>query len=288
MTPGTLTAMAPSPLAGRPWRLWVHQLRIIVGLELRKRAADRRSLWVVALAFAPVLLMGTMVVQEISRGVTTSMGEVVEGYAYIFESLILHGVVFLGCVGIFTALFRGEVLQGSLHYYFLAPVRREIVVVGKYLSGLLVVVPVFALATVLSTAITYVPFAPPSLATEDLWALVARHGLLHLEIVVLACLGYGAVFLVMGLFFRNPIIPGAVILGWEYINFLLPPVLKKLSIVYYLRSLSPVRVSEGPFALLADPASPWIAVPGLLVLTVLLVAVAAVGARRVEIDYGGE
>ncbi len=33
-------------------------------------------------------------------------------------------------------LFRGDIVDRSLHFYFLSPVRREVLVVGKYLSGL--------------------------------------------------------------------------------------------------------------------------------------------------------
>jgi hypothetical protein len=33
--------------------------------------------------------------------------------------------------------------------------------------------------------------------------------------------------LIVGLFFRNPIIPALMLYGWEWINFLLPPLLKK-------------------------------------------------------------
>ena len=40
-------------------------------------------------------------------------------------------------------LFRGEVVDRSLHYYFLAPVRREVLVVGKYLSGLIATIALF-------------------------------------------------------------------------------------------------------------------------------------------------
>ncbi len=75
-----------------------------------------------------------------------------------------------------------------------------------------------------------------------------KQALTYLGITALACIGYGAVFLIIGLFFRNPIIPAILIYGWEWINFLLPPLLKKLSVIHYLHSLTPVPIPEGPFA----------------------------------------
>ena len=35
--------------------------------------------------------------------------------------------------------------------------------------------------------------------------------MLYLGITVLACIGYGAVFLTLGLFFRNPMLPAAAV-----------------------------------------------------------------------------
>ena len=59
--------------------------------------------------------------------------------------------------------------------------------------------------------------------------------LTYAGITILACIGYGAFFLVVGLFFRNPIIPAIVLYGWEWLNFLMPPLLKKISVIHYLQ-----------------------------------------------------
>jgi hypothetical protein len=112
--------------------------------------------------------------------------------------------------------------------------------------------------------------------------------LTYAGITVLACIGYGAFFLVVGLFFRNPIIPAIVLYGWEWLNFLMPPLLKKISVIHYLNSLSPVPVSEGPFAVIAEPTPAWIAVPSLIVVTVIVLILASRRIRRMEISYGSE
>ena len=76
--------------------------------------------------------------------------------------------------------------------------------------------------------------------------------------------------------------------GWEWINFLLPPLLKKISVIHYLQSLVPVPVSEGPFAVVAEPTPAWIAVPSLMVVTVLVLILASRRIRHMEIRYGGD
>jgi hypothetical protein len=107
-------------------------------------------------------------------------------------------------------------------------------------------------------------------------------------ITLLACIGYGAFFIVVGLFVRNPIIPALVLYGWEWINFLLPPLLKKISVIHYLNSLVPVPLSEGPFAVIAEPTPAYISVPGLLIVTALVLIAAGTRIRKMEVRYGGD
>jgi hypothetical protein len=111
---------------------------------------------------------------------------------------------------------------------------------------------------------------------------------------MLACVGYGSVFLAAGALFRNPIIPAAVVLFWEGLNPFLPAVLQKVSVIYYLKSLCPIEVPPQvgpPFSFLAvnaDPVSPAVAIPGLLLFTAVVLLIAAVQVRRMEINYGTE
>jgi hypothetical protein len=104
----------------------------------------------------------------------------------------------------------------------------------------------------------------------------------------LACVGYGSVFLVIGLLMRNPIVPALLIWVVEQANPYLPALLKKVSVIFYINSLLPVTVDEGPFALVADPAPAWLAVPGLLVFSAAVLAAAAWRIREMEIAYGAD
>ena len=97
----------------------------------------------------------------------------------------------------------------------------------------------------------------------------------YLGVTILACIGYGAVFLIIGLIFRNPIIPGLLVYGWEWINFLLPPLLKKISVVHYLQSLVPVSMSEGHSRFLSNRRPAYIAVPSLLLFTAAVLVLAS-------------
>jgi hypothetical protein len=76
--------------------------------------------------------------------------------------------------------------------------------------------------------------------------------LAYLSITLLGCVGYGSIFLVTGLLFRNPLVPVVVVVvavaGWELIHFLLPPAFKLFGVVYYLKGLIPIHLDEGPLA----------------------------------------
>lgn len=272
-----------------PWALWWAQTRAVLRLELRKNFFSRRAWWVYLAALAPVALTAghSLVLMYLDRQ-GHSLSEDTRVFAGIFQVGYLRMFLFFGCAVLFTNLFRGEVLNKTLHYYFLAPIRREVLAVAKYLSGLTAAAILYASSVALAHITTYMHFGP-----QFGEFFVTGPGLTHLaayvSVTVLACIGYGAVFTMMGLLFRNPMIPAAVVLVWEGINTFLPPLLKKISVIFYLKSLCPLDVSQGgDWSFLvqeADPAPAWLAVLGLLFLAVLTMAYAGHQARRMEISY---
>jgi len=141
-------------------------------------------------------------------------------------------------------------------------------------------------STILSFVLIYMPGGWSSFVDFLLGGVGLGHISAYVGVTLLACIGYGSLFLLTGLFFKNPIVPAGVILGWEYINFLLPPLLKKFSVIYYLESLCPVPIPTGPITILAEPAPFWFAVPGLIGVTVLVLIIAGFRIRHMEIRYG--
>jgi ABC-type transport system involved in multi-copper enzyme maturation permease subunit len=285
------TAAAPSPVplaagaAGGHWALWRHQVAAIVRLELRKGFAGRRAIGLYLLALAPPAIF--MLRLFVPHAVTdpADLGGATVMMAQAYQSFVLRVVIFLGCVLIFGNLIRREVLDRSLHFYFLSPLRREILVVAKYLTGLIVSVVLFGVSTLVTFVLVYLPYDP---RLRDRF-LFHGPGLGHLGsyllVTALACAGYGAVFLALGFFFRSPAIPALGIFAWEFIHFLLPPVLKQLSVIHYLQALCPVPISEGPFSLLSDAPSRATSICGLLALAAVLLGVAALRIRRMEVSY---
>ncbi|HEY0006535.1 MAG TPA: hypothetical protein VGB17_17260 [Pyrinomonadaceae bacterium] len=306
----TIEEVAPAEKreGGLPWSLWLRQVGAILRIELKKNFFSKRAVLIYLLALLPVLLILALAIfpprDERTTHTRDAQGRVSEQtvrsyplsdlntvqvvFANVYNGLILRTVIFFGCAWIFMNLFRGEIVDRSLHYYFLSSLRREVLVVGKYFSGLLTSASLFGLVTIASLLLFYFPHA----YNDSARFFSSGQGLVQLltyaGITVLACIGYGAFFLVVGLFFRNPILPALMLYGWEWLNFLLPPLLKKVSVIHYLQSLTPIPLSEGPFAVVAEPTRGWIAIPSLLIMTALVLALASLRIRRMEIRYGSE
>lgn len=269
------------------WALWLRQVAAILRLEVRKNFTGKRSILIYLLALLPVFIMAALVTVN-ADDIRANYPEATIIFANLYEGMILRTVIFFGCAWIFMNLFRGEIVDRSLHYYFLSPVKREVLIAGKYISGLFTSLILFVTMTALCLFFIYLPLGYSGAMNHLFDGPGLNHALTYLGISVLACIGYGAVFMVIGQFFRNPIIPAILLYGWEYLNFLLPPMLKKLSVIHYLHSLMPVPIPEGPFAIVAEPTSAWLTVPGLILVTMSVLVMASVRIRRMEIKYGGE
>jgi hypothetical protein len=216
-------------------------------------------------------------------------------FAGIFQYFYLRLAIFFGCLGIFMYLFRGEMSNRTLHFWFLAPARREVLLAGKYAAGLIASAAIFGGGAVLTFAAMLWPHE--AVEVRAYWSAGGMgHAFWYAAAAVLGCVGYGSVFLAVGLYLRNPIIPAAVLLAWESVNGILPHALQRMSILYYLQSLCPVPApmeADAPtlIQLLASPAAPAsrpAAILGLLLLTAFVLWIASRAVRRMEISYGAE
>ena len=276
-------------LAQQPWGLWWLQAQRLTRIELRRNLFSWKAIWIYCLAFIPTLIIFIHLLFD--RHTSSSMSEDTNILAGIVQLYYIRLGVFFGCLGIFSRLIRGEMIERSLHFYLLSPVRREILLLAKFAAGSISAVSLFVVAILADFALMYAGFGA---AGRDY--VFNGPGMGHLQayllITVLACLGYGAVFLLLSMMFRNPTPAAMLVLGWETINPVLPAVLQKISVASYLRHLMPVNVSaDGIFALLTvetEPVSAWAATAGLLALIVIVLAYSCYRIRKLEIRYSTE
>lgn len=276
--------------ADQPWSLWWIQAQRLTRIEIRRNLFSWRASWIYFLAFIPTLILFAHLVIDVAR----------HGFAMTDDTNVLAGIiqlyyirlgVFFGCLGIFSRLIRGEMIERSLHFYLLSPVRREVLLISKFVAGSITAILLFGSAIIADFALTYAGFGA---AGRDY--IFNGPGLGQLEaylvIVVLACLGYGAVFLLLSMMFRNPIPAAMLFLGWETISPVLPPLLQMFSVTAYLHHLMPVKIAaDGIFALLTvetEPVSGWAAAGGLLVFIAVVLSYSCYRMRSLEIRYTTE
>jgi ABC-type transport system involved in multi-copper enzyme maturation permease subunit len=267
------------------------QLGTIIRLEMGKNLRSWRGLWLYLLALLPVVPIGLHTLNALfwHNGGPHRLDEDTTVLAGIFQFFYLRLAIFFGCLGLFTRLFRGEMMERSLHHYLLSPVRRELLTVGKFLAGLIISCATFGTGVLLSFVLMYLHHGAEARAF-----LFEGGGLGHLGRYLLAtglaCLGYGALFLLIGLVARNPILPAVPVLIWESMNHILPSALKFLSVIFYLEPLLPVEVPPENvlltyFAIPANPVATYVAVPGVVLVSSAVLLLACLRARATEINY---
>ncbi|MGH9491275.1 MAG: ABC-2 transporter permease [Terriglobales bacterium] len=275
--PSPAAPAAPLPADAAGWR---GRLGAVIAVELRRQWLAPGAIAVYALAALPMLAcLGVAIARAIvhAHGLHTGMRtggmSTSRVFSGIFDGLTLRTAIFFGCAWMFIRLFRAESDAKSLHYALLTPVSRPVLVWGKYFAAWIGTAILFAVSTLVSLA----------LVTSQ--AFPAAHAAAYAGIAILACAAYGAVFLILGLLFRNPVFPVLIFFGWEAILLFLPPWLQRLSVLFYLHSLLPVPLLSGTIAVVAAPASTAGAIASLIVIAAVLTFLSARQAERMEIAY---
>src|SRR5262249_25110853 len=154
----------------------------------------------------------------------------------------------------------GEMSNRTLHYWFLAPARREVLLAGKYVAGLTASSVIFGGGALL--AFTAMVSPHDAVEVQTYWnAGGLSHAFWYAAAAALGCGGHGGVFLAFALSVANPILPAGVLPAGEAVNGILPQALKKISILYSLQPLCPVPAPmDAPaptlVGLRASPAAP--------------------------------
>jgi ABC-type transport system involved in multi-copper enzyme maturation permease subunit len=267
------------------WNLAIRQIRTIAKVEIARYVLARRWLGVYLAAFAPVVLL---TLDRLFGGHRTvpSIADFSEIYAVLFQTFLLRLSVFLSCALVFSQLFRGEMLEKTLHFYLLSPVRREIIAIGKYIAGVAAMVLIFGTSTILSNLLLY--SNSPSMGSFFFEGPGISYLSAYVLVVVLACAAYGGIFMLAGLLFRNPIVAAFLVGVWEAFYFILPETLQKLTVMHYLQSLLPLVIDRGPFSVIIDPTTPILSVLVVVGIAAGFVFLSGKLLRQTQIAYSAD
>ncbi len=271
------------------WALWWRQFSAVLNAAITKSLFSKRVLVALLLIALPIGFLTVVGLIQNNEGMpfTRNINYARMIFGFVYSTFILGAVLYLGSALLFTSLLRGEILERSIHYSLLAPVRREMLVLGKFFGGLISATILFGVATIVCYLLIYLPYGSARLAADLSGGVAIGQIATYVLMTFLACLGYGSVFMAAGLLFRNPLIPVLVVGGWEFINFLLPPFLKMFSVIFYLKNLMPISINEGPLplAVVASPISTGASIAGILSLALVFLGLSVLLIKRIQIKY---
>ncbi len=233
-----------------------------------------QMLWSRRTIFMALVAAGPVVLALLLRGMTASGAFDGASAAVNGRPISLNGPAIFGLMvwtfylrftvpvlGVFygTALIADEVEDRTLTYLFTRPIPRGAVLAGKYLAYL-VCTAVVVLPSVMLVYFLVVPILGGSIGRE--FPSLA----IDLALVAAGLAVYGALFALIGAWFRRPLLTGLVVVfGWEPIVTVLPGYMKYLTVAYYLQGLVPHAMPQGDSLSLLQailtsiqtPLAPW-------------------------------
>jgi ABC-2 type transport system permease protein len=207
-------------------------LRAVVRLSVQQLLRSRRTLVFGLLGALPPAFAALF---AIAKAVTES-NRVLGFDLFSYTMYFLYLQVLLLAVALFygTALVNQEVEERTLTYLLLRPVPRQLIVLGKFLTYLLVAAVLLLPSVVLTYGI---------LEAADGFTGIGRHLpylLWDLVVMLLGAMAYGALFTFLGTVLRRPAMFGlAFAVGWEVLVTYVPGRFSRLTILHYLLSLFP-------------------------------------------------
>ena len=209
---------------------------------------SRRTIFMALVAIGPVALALLLRVVTASSAFEGA-GGTVNGRAFSLNGPAIFGLMVwtfylrftVPVLGVFygTALIADEVEDRTITYLFTRPIPRGTVLAGKYLAYL-VCTTVVVLPSVMLVYFLVVPILGGSIGRE--FPSLA----IDLAMVAAGLAVYGALFALIGAWFRRPLLTGLVVVfGWEPIVTVLPGYMKYLTVAYYLQGLVPHAMPQG-------------------------------------------
>ena len=252
-----------------PWQLWVSQLLAVLRIELKETLWMRRSIWIYLLAFAPAVMFRHPRAYQSHGRRDSSIEEDTRVLAYTFQIFYLRvgDILWLpgACLPGFSAArsWREEVC----HYYFLSPMRREVLVVGSFWLALLRLRLCFPGASVL-LCFTFAYGRVWAAGRAFVFNKVRTWPADAMLTCWLRCLHAWALAqssLRSSLILRIRFCPPIAVLFWESFHSVAPSLLQETQHSFYLKQLCPVTIPPDGlmalFTVMTEPVSPWLAIP---------------------------
>jgi ABC-type transport system involved in multi-copper enzyme maturation permease subunit len=210
--------------------------RAVFDLSLDGMVFSRRSLLMALLVAAPVLF--AILYRVLSATHSQPPLGAPDLYALMVAIYWIRNVLPLAALFYATSLIADEVEGRTLTYLLTRPLTRTAIFAGKFAAYL---AATFTLALPAAVVTFFILMTAPDAAPLGPAALDL---LRDLGVMLLTLVAYGALFGLLGVLLKRPVIPGLVFLyGWELLANL-PGYLPRLTLTAWLRSLIRHRPAE--------------------------------------------
>lgn len=254
-------------------------------LSLRRLAYSKLMFVNIMLAALPVAI--AVLIATLNPHKFQNAQDVHAMYEFFLRIFYLHFIIFFVANIFGFAVMRQETEDRTLHYLFLQPVRRWMLIIGKLMAYLTLASGVCITSLWLTYFVMCLPLGVGPVVADLFGA--GRFMILVKESIVLSLglLAYGALAMLMGSFFKSAFY-ALLLLGWEAGLPYLPSVLKLWTVTHYLHSLLPERLTEQKklFELLGEPASALLSLAVLLGVSLVIVGISVGLFRFKECLYG--
>ena len=207
--------------------------RAVFDLSLEGMLISRRSAFMAALLGIPVAL--AILYRVLSSGDATPPLSGFDAYSFILTVFYVRNAVPFAALFYASALVGDEVEGRTITFLLTRPIPRAAILLGKFAAylatGIALSLPAIVVTFLLLVSAQGLDRVGPLVGD------LAR----DLGVVALALLAYGALFTLLGVVLRRPLIPGLMfLLLWEMLANL-PGYLPRFTVTAYLRSLIPYR-----------------------------------------------
>ncbi|MGD8897335.1 MAG: ABC transporter permease [Acidobacteriota bacterium] len=228
---------------------FVPATRAVFDLSLEGMIWSRRSLLMGLLVGVP-LIVAVVYRVLLAAEVLPSAAPPLDLYGFAVAIIWVRNLLPLMALFHATSLIADEVEGRTLTYLLTRPLTRPAIFAGKFAAYL---------ATSLGIALPSAVLTFFLLVTARGWSGVGASVpdlLRDLGVMTLTVLAYGALFALLGVLLRRPVIPGLLFLfGWELMANL-PGYLPRLTLTAYLRSLIHHRPAQEGLAGLFNQVQP--------------------------------
>jgi len=247
--------------------LFLSGIRIVFQLSFFQGKRSKKSRLFALLSFSPIALALFLRIHQTLSPERSFDGLYFFNNAiliFIFQFLILVLTLFYG-----TSISTEDLEAGTWAYLVTRPIPRASIVIGKYLSSLILAAAIIGTGLIVSFLILNLE----SLARISIYGYLIK----DLAVLWLALMAYTSFFTFLGASIRRSVFFGLIFsFGWENVIQYFPGSTQRLAIIHYIKSIIPLP-SSGRFSFLTfqlEPTKPAYAVLALLGISLFFLVLA--------------